>query len=160
MDKVATIKKTLDRFVFSKYPQYKFKIIRRPPDYFEILIPVDHNLHNSASTDYNSNYGEFIDNFEDKAHRALKVVGLEDEWIEPVYEHINKDFLKKLIEDFIKKTKLKFYNFKLKTNSKSQYPEIEIIRKDGKPFTGQEDIMMRKLMMDNNDLDGFRVDWS
>lgn len=160
MEKLSTIQKVLERFVFSKYPQYEFKISRRPPDYFQILIPIDHKLYNSASPDYNSNYGEFIDNFEDRVHKALKVVGLEDEWIEPVYEHINKDFLKKLITDFIEKTKLKFYNFKLKTNSRIPFPEIQITRKDGKPFTGQQDIMMRELMMKNNDFDGFRVDWS
>lgn len=159
MNRLDTMKRVLERFVFSKYPQYDYKFGSNPnsPNSYEIIVPVDHKLYNAASSDYDSNYWEFINEIEDLAAKSLKIVGLEDEWVEPRYTHLNKDVLKNIVRDVMEETNLKSYDVKLKVNDRVPDPDIRITRKDGKPLTGNDDINLRKVRAKSSGLDGFRV---
>jgi hypothetical protein len=118
---------------------------------------VDHKLYNVASSDYDSNYWDFINDFEDLAAKSLKIVGLEDEWVEPRYTHLNVDVLKNIVRDVMEETNLKSYDVKLKVNDRVPDPDITITRKDRKPLTGNDDINLRKVRTKSSGLDGFRV---
>jgi len=150
------LEKALNRLYFNSWGQ-ESKVTFVEPNVFKVVIPINHNLQDPNSDDYNDDYYRFTDDVIDNIYLVMTMLGISSELVlkypyfevDAIFNHIPSDS----IESIVSKIK-KYSDIFIKNNYPDINPDDINFLHEYSPNSQSTNIFMNmspNLMLDNDD---------
>jgi len=150
------LEKALNRLYFNSWGQ-ESKVTFVEPNVFKVVIPINHNLQDPNSDDYNDDYYRFTDDVIDNIYLVMTMLGISSELVlkypyfevDAIFNHIPSDS----IESIVSKIK-KYSDIFIKNNYPDINPDDINFSHEYNPKSQSTNIFMNmspNLMLDNDD---------